>query len=338
MKAMATVIRLVQAATRGMDPLTRHRLRHKVHIALSERQLHVDELTAEDIASLALARALWLQQQVRRAHRTRYREAAPILARCVVENAVVGMYALTTDDVVERLTGEARTSLRYLLSHLLQGTEGTALLDAALEEWPRGRLPSVSDQVKLVVESGGPKFLPDVYDRYYRPLSTMYVHPSAMALVRHATYDGQWVRPSPWSMMTSRSSTHLADAMTAALAANFGERTGRLPATLIGDLHEYAAVHWLRSLPPASTLILRLFSNRLRPSKLPPAIAAVRRLRRYAFSAQASQDDQETREAQVRATMHVLAAVVGRPLPEPLETRLVKHVDDALSTRLRNEG
>jgi len=71
---------------------------------------------------------------------------------------------------------------------------------------------------------------------------------------------------------------------------------------------------------------------------LPPAIAAVRRLRRYAFSAQASQDDQETREAQVRATMHVLAAVVGRPLPEPLETRLVKHVDDALSTRLRNEG
>jgi len=148
-----------------------------------------------DAARLALLRLLWLQHQVRRAVRNRQREAATVLARASIETLIVGLWCLHNDRAVRELDAASIKALRDMLTFLSREEivpgQASFLPERVLNEClarlgQPAAAPSYEAMARQVDKATGGSGALSLYDRYYRPTSTLAVHATAAALIRQA--------------------------------------------------------------------------------------------------------------------------------------------------------
>jgi hypothetical protein len=136
--------------------------------------------TGEDAAQLAILRLRWVQHGTRRAVRSRQDEAAVMLARVSIATLITGLYCLYEQDAVAQLQAENIRNLPLLLKFLTDaGVIPASVLDECIRRLGYGQPakgPTVEVMATAVDKSLGARAAVDLYDRFYRPSSTLTVH------------------------------------------------------------------------------------------------------------------------------------------------------------------
>ena len=173
------------------DLVTRIRIRRTARFLIACDPWPGMAATGPDAAQLALHHVLWLQRQTRRAVRSREPEAAVMLARVTIETTITGLYCLHRPDAVAQLQGESLRSLPLLLQFL---TDADVIPASVLAECI-GRLnlgtsakgPTLEAMARHVDKSTGGSVAMGLYNRYYRPASTLTMHGGGAVLLLHVT-------------------------------------------------------------------------------------------------------------------------------------------------------
>jgi hypothetical protein len=262
-----------------------------------------------EIAQLALLRLLWLQ---RLAHSPfpKAAEVHALIARASVETLITGLYWLHSEDGEgERARADtARAFRRLMLPFSDEDVLTEVLIDGVAEALgPNVRPLSLLDMAKAVTRASGRRSAEDLYERFYRPLSILVAHPSAMALLRHAKGDRVDERPSRvWSIRAAR---HTADACMACLAIGLAEEK-QIQAT---QLQPYFEAHISRSTPPMATVLGLAFVRLLHPQRIRHAAGPTMDLWRYYRSGRAAADPYSVRRAKTAVTFRALFDAFGIP-------------------------
>jgi hypothetical protein len=113
-----------------------------------------------------------------------------------------------------------------------------------------------------------------LYQRFYGPTSTFFVHANASSLLRHVKADNTLTdKPTfPW---TYRSGGRVADASVGLLAAAVAEHAGAPDAAFT----EYAEAHIARAFTPLAAMMGKGMRRTLKWSLLPALIKEIRTLR-----------------------------------------------------------
>jgi hypothetical protein len=147
--------------------------------------------TGEDAAQLAILRLRRLQQHTRRAVRSRQDEAAVMLARVSIETLITGLYCLYEQDAVAKLQAENIRNLPLLLKFLTgAGVIPASVLDECIRRLgyrQPAKGPTVEAMATFVDKSAGGRAAVDLYDRFYRPSSTLTLHGGGLSLLRCGT-------------------------------------------------------------------------------------------------------------------------------------------------------
>jgi hypothetical protein len=234
-----------------------------------------DDWTAVDIAKLSLLRVLWLQKEVRRVSRHGNGDAAALLVRASIDATITGLYCLSGSDASERFTGATGKAVGKLLGDIGHDSLGFDLLDALTAEFGNGKVPVTAAMVDIIIRAGGPTGTRELYDRYYWPLSSFYVHTSPTSLLRHVHPRAHTSRIRPYQLWGKRSAVYTADTMVAVLAGAIAGQDH--PDRVLFDT--YGEAHWSVVLPPVAYLIRGLALTRLHLSRLPRVLVLVRRIR-----------------------------------------------------------
>lgn len=112
--------------------------------------------------------------------------------------------------------------------------------------------------VKAISTAGGPGWLDDLHRRFYAPLSNLYLHASPTALARQMDMRSNRLRPTANRMWSARSAVNMSDAMVALVAQQLA--ADRRGAELFDS---YFTLHYSRSLPPQTYLVLQLVRGKL---------------------------------------------------------------------------
>lgn len=270
---LVVVCRCVKLIVIGLLPYPdvrrRWAIRRRARALICAEPWPGNDATPLELTQLALARSLWLQEEVHRAVRMRQREAAALLARVAVENTLVGLWCLYAKEPMDRLRGQNARAFGSLLKPLVgndpQRQELVNLLQRVIGGSGRLRNPGVMAQ--LVKEKCGAEFGTNLYHRIYSPLSTFFAHSNGIALLRHVEKDGTIsVRPSyPWSR---RSAARIADGSVGILAAVVASRSNE-PKQIFVD---YMNAHLKRVLIPLISMVLSTRSGSIRWKRLPSAL------------------------------------------------------------------
>jgi len=260
--------------------------------------------TGEDAAQLALLRVLWLQRQTRRAVRRRQPEAAVMLARVTIETTITGVYCLHQPGAVAQLHGENLRSLPLLLQFLTDAD----LIPASVLTECIGRLdlgtpvkgPAMEAMARHVDKSIGGGAAMSLYDRFYRPASTLTMHGGGAALMLHVTASGKLTR-RPARTWARRSPARIADSCLGALTAAVAQRAGVGYARAV----KYADKHGERALVPVAVMSSGGFRLALAPRQL---VSTLRQLKETGDYIRSGRDagDPAARAATVRAAMEAL--------------------------------
>jgi hypothetical protein len=269
--------------------------------------------TGEDAAQLAILRLRWLQHHTRRAVRGRQDDAAVMLAR-VSETLITGLNCLYEQDAVAKLQAENIRNLPLLLKLL---TDAGVIPASVLEECIRrlgygqpAKGPTVEAMATFVDRSVGGRAAIDLYDRFYRPSSTLTLHGGGLSLLRHVREDGRLSR-RPSRTWARRSSARIADACLGALTANMTRRAGK-PSELADN---YTQRHFNRALVPMVASSGSGIGRLLTPRRILATMVTVRGIFRYARSGQDAAEP-AVRVARIRAEMETLQFTAMPEAPE----------------------
>jgi hypothetical protein len=224
------VMALARVVLRGVMPyadlVRRWRIRGAAKALVSRDPFpDDDDVSGRDIAELALLRVLWLQRQTRRAVRGRHREAAVLLSRSSMEAAILGIWCLRDPDAVPRLrAAQVKAASSGLIAFLEPtGIFPKALLEQALEALgPSKQGATVRGMAQDIDRATGGGIEAELYDRWYAPTSTYFVHANASSLSRQlGTKSRRKSRPAmPWAR---RSPVRVADACVGLVALALAE-------------------------------------------------------------------------------------------------------------------
>jgi hypothetical protein len=266
--------------------------------------------TGPDVAQLALLRVLSLQQQIRRAARTRQREAAVLLARSSLESCILGIYCLHKNDAVERLRAANIKAMVEVMGYLID--DGLMPKDVfeqclqAIGEPRRG--PSVWDMVQLVEKTPDGAGAVSLYRRFYVPTSTFFVHANAASLLRHVKSDNT-ITERPMFPWTARSAVRVGDACVGILAT----AVAKSAAVQVSEFGDYAEAHIKRAFTPLAVMAGKGLGRTLKPAQILGMVREIRTMRRYYSSGQAVRDPADVREARVRAVFAKYTEIVFDP-------------------------
>jgi hypothetical protein len=245
----------------GVDPVRRRRVRSAAW-RIARTANTSGEIVGTDLAKMALARALWLQRQTRRAFRVS------------LEAGVAGCYCAVVPEAAPRFEAAMGHSIRTLMSDVLSDVVTPERLGELMrEEFGKGREPLVGEMASSIEATGGPAMLGDLNRQFYGPLSNLYLHSSPTALVRQVGMRSNRVKRAATPMWSARSAVNLSDAMVALVARQLVE-ADRPEAEL---LDEYFARHYSRSLPPQTYLVLRLLLAKVSVRAIRDGVALLRR-------------------------------------------------------------
>jgi hypothetical protein len=283
----------------------------------------------EDAAQLAILRLRRLQSDTRRAVRGRQVEAATMLARASIETLITGLYCLHQQDAVAKLQAENIRNLPLLLKFL---TDAGVIPASVLEECIRrlgygepAKGPTVEAMAVVVDKSLGVRTAVDLYDRFYRPSSTLAMHGGGLSLLRHVRSDDRLTR-RPGRTWARRSPARIADACLGALTATMARRAGR-PSQLAD---EYTERHFGRALTPMIVMSSSGIGKLLMPRQIVTTIVTVRGIFKYARSGQDAADS-AVRVARIRAGMEALLLAGVPDLPEGALDPFLDYVSEKIA-------
>jgi hypothetical protein len=238
---------LMRAVLPYPDLWRRWRVNRRAHKLITCRLWPGDDATGMDAAQLALLRMLWLQRLTRNSVSMRRDDDVVLLARTAIETCIVGLYCVYSGDAIAHLSAPsygARGPVPYLANACLGSR--TAIDSAVLALGEVGPDLNIRDLALWLEREHGLVLATGLYHRYYVPLSHLFAHAYAFALMRHVRPDGTLHRRPdfPW---VRRSAARMADGCTAVLAASIADMTGK-PSALF---HRSATAHLDRLLTPA---------------------------------------------------------------------------------------
>jgi hypothetical protein len=292
-------------ALSGVDPLRRRRVRRAATALLPGKVGDVE--SAEELAQLALARLLWLQHEAHQAHRSRQPEATAMLARAALDCLLVGLYCQYVPGAAEHLGGNLRRTMGHVLRPIVDGSVPDELFDDALATLSaKPRDLQLQALAKAIIEADGPTAVHDLYERYFRAVSSAHVHTTAFSLARQVHPRSNSVTVRPWPAWSTRSAAHACDSYVGMLshAVAAPDHPAR------GLFETYANDHARKARPPI--LFIAMSIARSRSGSIGKGIVLGARpllqLRRYAASNEAAQQDREGREQRVRAILSRLTS------------------------------
>lgn len=334
MRALAWVI--ARALMPYPDLVRRWRVRRAAFGLVSRGPFPADDLVSgTDIAELVLLRVLWLQRQTRRAVRSRQREAAVLLARSSMEAAILGVWCLRCPGAVESLRAAQLKSAGTSLVALIEMTDifPKHLIEQAIRalgQPKQGR--TVRDMAKAIDVATGGGIEAELYDRWYAPTSTYFVHANASSLSRHVGAKSKRTgRPSmPW---TRRSPVRVTDACVGLVATAVAENAHK-PSRLFTT---YALGHSQRVLPPTAVLLAKGASRSANFSTMIRRWREAIGLQSY-LAGPGREDAPSCREAQVRALFDFVFEDpdIPRGAFEPLVDHVVQKIIDEWSNQPDN--
>jgi len=248
---MVSVLAVSWQLLRGVLPypdlLRRWRVNRRAHKLITCRYWPGDDATGMDAAQLALLRLLWLRRLTRNAVGMRRDEDAVLLARASIETCIVGLYCVYSGDPIAHLSAPSYGAAGPV-PYLINGDLGSraAVDSAVLALGEVGPDLNIRDLALWLEREHGLVLATGLYQRYYVPLSHLFAHSYAFALMRHVRPDGTLHRrPAfPW---IRRSAVRMADGCAAVLAASIAEKAG----TSSELFHRSATAHLDRLLTPA---------------------------------------------------------------------------------------
>lgn len=229
------------------DLWRRWRVNRRAHKLITCRLWPGDDATGMDAAQLALLRLLWLQRLTRNSVGMRRDEDAVLLARAAIETCIVGLYCVYSGDAIAHLSAPsygAAGPVPYLINADLGSR--TAVDSAVLALGELGPDLNIRDLALWLEREHGLVLATGLYHRYYVPLSHLFAHGYAFALMRHVRPDGTLHRRPdfPW---IRRSAARVADGCAAVLAATIADNADA-PSELF---RRSATAHLDRLLTPA---------------------------------------------------------------------------------------
>lgn len=255
--------------------------------------------TGEDAAQLAILRLRWLQGATRRAVRSRQAEAATMLARASIETLITGLYCLYEQDAVAKLQAQNVRNLPLLMKFMIDMSmipeSVLAECITRLDSGAPGKGPTVEAMALAVDNSLGVRAAIDIYDRFYRPASTLSAHGGGASLLRHVNTDDHLTR-RPGLAWARRSPARIADACLGALTANMARRAGE--PSRVAD--KYTDRHFSRALTPMVTMSRSVLVALVAPRQIMTTVTSMRRIDNYIKAGQ-SVEDPATRVELIRA-------------------------------------
>jgi len=315
------------------DLRRRRRIRHDAYELSKLPSWPGNEAEPIDVARLAIRRLLYLQKEVHRAVRWRQREAAALLARSSVETCITGLYYLYSDDSVERLRRDTQKSLDQILNPIADPNLLTHDLIQAMSEsvtgsvGPGQQLPDLNQMARAVVSVSMRPAATILYDKAYRPLSTLFAHSRGLALLRHVGPDGNLVdRPQfPW---LRRSAARVADTCVGVMAGAVARSQG----TPAETFDQYADDHWRRMMHPFIAIGSKGSLRCLDWRNLPKAWAQIKEARKYYNSEQAQHDPAELIEERIRKVYQAVLKILNPGFSQTEIDTLVDHVAPYLTS------
>ena len=286
------------------DLVTRIRIRRTARRLIACHPWPGMTATGPDAAQLALHRVLWLQRQTRRAVRSRQPEAAVMLARVTIETTITGLYCLHQPGAVAQLQGENLRTLPLLLQFLTDADliPASVLAEciARLNLGTPAKGPALEVMARHVDMSTGGSVATGLYNKYYRPASTLTMHGGAAALLLHVTADDKLTR-RPSRTWARRSPARIADSCLGALTAAVAQRAGADYTRAV----KYADKHGDRALTPVAVISSAGFRPMLAPRRLVSSLRQLRETGDYVWSGR-DVGGPAARTARVRSGMEAL--------------------------------
>lgn len=268
-----------------------------------------NDATPLELAQLCLVRSLAIQKQVHRSVRWRQREAAALLARSSVENTILGLWCLYSEEPMDRLRSGVGKAMKDSSKYLYEGDQlKTALIELLVEEVGGNKpLPNVWDMADDVRKKVDSNLTTDLHRRLYTPLSAFFSHANGSVLMRHVTSNGSArFRPSyPWNR---RGPARAGDACLGLIALAISNRTK--DSKRDSELFEgYANAHMSRTLAPLPVMVGRGSRNTIKWLRMPSALVRLRESARYLNSEDGINDTWEVRESKVRSDITVIMSI-----------------------------
>jgi hypothetical protein len=296
------VLVLARAIIRGVLPypdlIRRARVRRRAYDLVGRAPWPLDEaaVIGPDYAKLSLLRALWLQQETRRAVQTRQREAAAQLARTAIETCILGLWCLHEPDAVSKL----RAAEIKLLPNLLTFVSSTGFIpDSVIRQAVQalgqpGPQVGVRQMAEKIDKATGAQMAIYLYDLAYRPASQYFTHATSSALLRHVTRERRRkIRPA--NVWARRTPVRLADACAGLLASAIAFQEQAQTGLFV----HYAEGHAARVLPPTLVTVGKAMVRKTKATDLWRTVQQARSMQHQL--AQANQDAaQEEREERLR--------------------------------------
>ena len=295
-----------------------------------------DIVTGRDIAQLTLLRLLWLQKEAHRADRRRQAEATILLARSAVEACILGLYCLHMPDAPERMKAANLKAMTRLLQYVVtDGIIPKSAIDQSLAALGANvkDAPDVFQMALYVEKQPGGEGAVSLYQRFYIPTSTFFVHASPASLLRHVGPEGK-LTDKPLVPWTRRSAVHIADACVGMLAAAIIEQD----AVAKAKFEKYARSHAERALTPLAVIVGKGLRGAIKVAEVPALVRQFTDLKKYTQSASARSDDPSTREARIRSDFEALARPVVADMPKSVYEPLLDFFAAEISSRLSESG
>lgn len=231
-----------------------------------------------------------------------------LFARLAVETCMYGMYWLGGHEDIEQIRRYNAKSAQRLLRYLVTGGVFPAGLieDVVTQIGAPAVAPDVRKMAETVANSTEDTVATDLYDRLYVPLSTFSVHATGDALLRHVRAASR-LSDKPSRVWTMRSAMHTVDACVGILAtaiAKHGQRSAE-------PFARYANAHMSRTTAPLAVVGFDNGLRGLRWSKVPRAVRALLKLRRYLGSDAARRDTLAERETHAKRGFTECLQVLG---------------------------
>lgn len=295
------VVQIVKAILPYPDFWRRWKVRKSARSFVTFAPWPGNDATPLQLAQLCLVRSLVLQRQTHRAVRWRQDEAAALLARSAVENAILALWCLYADDPMDRLRGSLGQTIRNTFKYLVEGDRMKAELIGLLveEAGGKGTLPNVHDMADFVRKQVETDLTTDLYKRVYAPLSSFFAHANGFVLMRHVKASGEpRYRPSyPWNR---RGPVRTVDAC---LGITSLAVSGRLEASpgVVELFGKYSNAHMSRMLAPLPIMAGRNSRKAIKWRRIPSAVARLREGVRYFHSNESKNSTWDSREERVRS-------------------------------------
>lgn len=316
-------VQIVKGALPYPDLLRRWKIRRSARSLITFTPWPGNDATPLQLAQLCLVRGLAIQRQTHRAVRWRQREAAALLARSSVENTILGLWCLYSNEPMDRLRGSVGHTMKGTFKYLIDDDPLKAeLIDLLVEEiGGEGALPNIHDMAELVKTEAKTELSTDLYRRVYVPLSSFFSHANGFVLMRHIKSSGvPKYRPSyPWNR---RGPVRTADTCLGIIALAVCHRSDKSSA-VAETFEKYSNAHMSRTLAPLPIMAGRRSRESVKWRRLPSALARLRKSIEYLNSIDGKNSSWDAREAHVRSDITWIMSVFEPDTSKEFVPRIV---------------